>query len=170
MHVRVVCVCGGPPCRRPSRDAQGWRTSYSSTTKRTRKSPIATKYTGSSARHVVAVGDLPTSSVGAPKLVLQEACSAANATRTRVNPHPSNRLQQASQGACIHLALTAPFATDLGSRHRSQRNNLRPAYDTVQCSSSCRSRALPRSSPRAGAVGACRGCLRAQRQPARLPL
>ena len=28
-------------------------------------------YTGSSARHVVAVGDLPTSSVGAPQLVLQ---------------------------------------------------------------------------------------------------
>ena len=28
-------------------------------------------YTDSSARHVVAVGDLPTSSVGAPQLVLQ---------------------------------------------------------------------------------------------------
>eukprot|EP00964_Phaeocystis_antarctica_P014349 scaffold7905_cov62-Phaeocystis_antarctica.AAC.4 len=30
------------PCWRPSRDAHGWRTSYSSTTKRTRKSPTAT--------------------------------------------------------------------------------------------------------------------------------
>ena len=33
-------------------------------------------YTGSSARHVVAVGDLPTSSVSAVQLVLQYMCSA----------------------------------------------------------------------------------------------
>ena len=30
---------GAPPCRRPSREAQGWRISWGSTAKRTRKSP-----------------------------------------------------------------------------------------------------------------------------------
>eukprot|EP00964_Phaeocystis_antarctica_P010561 scaffold5821_cov38-Phaeocystis_antarctica.AAC.1 len=32
------------PCWRPSRELQGWRTSYSSTTKRTRKSPTAIRW------------------------------------------------------------------------------------------------------------------------------
>ena len=40
-------------------------------------SKIADRYTtGSSARHRVAVGDLPTSSVSEPQLVLEQACSA----------------------------------------------------------------------------------------------
>jgi len=59
------------PCWRPSRDAHGSRTSYSSTTKRTRKSRTATQRAAHSARHRVAVGDLPTSSVSAPQLVLE---------------------------------------------------------------------------------------------------
>ena len=65
------------PCWRPRREPHGSGTSYSSTTKRTRKSPTATpRAAHCSARRGVAVGDLPTSSVSAVQLVPETLCSA----------------------------------------------------------------------------------------------
>ena len=65
-------------------------------------SQIADGYaTGSSARRGVAVGDLPTSSVSAPQLVLEQAGSA----RT----HPVHRVRHTLKNLSHHLGHPVPY-------------------------------------------------------------
>jgi len=99
------------PCWRPSRDAHGSRTSYSSTANRTRKLPTTTaraaQLAATSGRNV-AVGDLPTSSVSAPQLVLETLGSA---------PTPPALLVSGKRGCFLRTRL---FLTKVpGSPHTS---------------------------------------------------